>query len=578
MKKALIIVVSMLVFMLLWCYIGSALFPYLGWLTGWRVDVLPRVFAILLGLCFVVCESHALYQLYGRHRGRYFLTVVLPWLIVIAVCVPDPWMFHHLELLVAVIVLVASVFIFRGIFMLIGRKCYHPFLLLPLFLTNSILAVYFVDRYYKDESHMHIFEGLVDIKGNYLGDYIIPMENRHRNYYGGISSSEGIWYDKFGNVVFGEGCIINFINNDNVMVSYNDVTKDETIRGLFSLSKRRYIIPMGESIRSCCSIKEYDGRKGIVSDNGDVVVPYRYSTIDYMSSMAIGKDADGAFVVMDELGMLQNNTECYSVDDKYVITQGGRIKVYSDSLSTPIADFDASDFGHINRIFNFDDKYYFKVKYQSGRHAIVGEDSVMVYGYDDVVCYNCAGYHVLAGNKTKVYSSNMSVRIADLNLSYLHHIVNVYILGGRYFLKVKYLSGEYAIVDSDGYEMVKGDANSICYSCESFPYENPYYIFAGNSINVYTRTFSKCSALANYSSGSRLCSVYDNISPLFYRIKLQSGSYDIVSEYGKTVLMRCYAIEASYYYAGQPYDNFIKVKYSYSSDWVNYTYRRLRDM
>ena len=152
-------------------------------------------------------------------------------------------------------------------------------------------------------------------------------------------------------------------------------------------------------------------------------------------------------------------------------------------------------------------------------------------------------------------------------------------MGGKRLFKVKYLAkeysiseNEYGIIDEDSNTMVDGKKAVTYYTCDSSLADKEYYIFAGNYIRVYSSDFSEYTTLSNYSSDSRLISVYDYSSPVYYKIQLPTGRLDVVGQNDSTVISSC---DDVYYRRDFGGEEFFVVKRSHSK-YEKYSFDEIR--
>lgn len=470
--KALIITVGLIVFIAFWTYVGTVAFPFLAWLTGLGVVVLPAILLLFFSFCFLLGISLVPSRLFKRKIAKYILSVASPWFPVIILVL---FSFDVLDIDPFLYAMMAScVLLLWCIFLVARRGYYYPFLWLP-FVAVSIFTLTYIDENYGAHE--------------YEGDYVLDRYGNNL-------------YDRFGNKVFFKDYDeIEFVGDDKVRIEEWNDTRGDYDYGLYSLDKRRFIIPMGETIRSCCSIEQRNGRSGIVADGGDVVVSYKYETLEYWGDKVIGKNGEGEYVLFDELGIPSDDGQCYRVNGYYAIDDWATTTVYSPDLSEEIAVFP---------------------------------------------------------------ENSSSMRITD-----------IFTLGGKRLFKVKYLNMgnyDYGIIDEDNNVMVAGDEDVTYYTSDFSSADKEYYIFAGNYIRVYSSDFSEYTTLSNYSSDSRLVSVYDYSSPEYYKIQLPTGRLVVVDRDGSTVISSCEAV----YYQRDDFLEWFNVKWYSGSDYEKYYFGYLR--
>lgn len=184
-----------------------------------------------------------------------------------------------------------------------------PFIWLPLIAVNVASYFYMYDKYRSDV---------------YSGDYIVS----HRVYLFHYKLWEGDnWRlnggvrDKFGNKALNEEYYRGLqIEGDYVTFGY--------VGGLYSLSERRFIIPVGQTLKTYGTIEEAEnGREGIVSLEGDILVPFIYRDIRFVGDYdgAIAEGMDSKSVILDAAGKKYKTydgyigTETSCTDEKYYI-------------------------------------------------------------------------------------------------------------------------------------------------------------------------------------------------------------------------------------------------------------------
>ena len=286
--KTLIIIFGALLYMAFWFFIGTTAFPFFGWLTGWEVSILPMVLVCLFSFCFVMhifCTPER-YIYYKSSRFRWIVFTIIPPL------------------------LISLVHIIR-------RKYFMPFIWLPLIAVNVASYFYMYEKYYGC---------------GYYGDYIVS----HRVYLFNYNWNGYNWLynggirGKFGNKVLNEEYYSDLqIEGDYVNFSF--------VGGLYSLTERRFIIPYEKTIRTYGIVKEAnDGRKGIVSLDGDIIVPFIYRDISFIDNYdgAIAKDMNSNCVILNNVGMEGSTYDEYKgsqnscTGKKYYVFKNGTYNYY----------------------------------------------------------------------------------------------------------------------------------------------------------------------------------------------------------------------------------------------------------
>ena len=419
--KALIITIGLIVFIAFWTYVGTVAFPFLAWLTGLGVVVLPAILLLFFSFCFLLGISLVPSRLFKRKIAKYILSVASPWFPVIILVL---FSFDVLDIDPFLYAMMAScVLLLWCIFLVARRGYYYPFLWLP-FVAVSIFTLTYIDENYGAHE--------------YEGDYVLDRYGNNL-------------YDRFGNKVFFKDYDeIEFVGDDKVRIEEWNDTRGDYDYGLYSLDKRRFIISMGETIRSCCSIEQRNGRSGIVADGGDMVVSYKYKSLEYWGDKAVGRDGDGGYVLLDELGLLVDDTD---------------------------------DFGEIVEIFAFSDKKLLKVRYSSDKYGIIDEGgNLMAEGGEDVTCYtnefSTTGktYYIFAGDVITVFSNDFLQHTTFADFSSECWLRSVYDYSSPVYYLVKLPSGKWTVVDGDG-DTVISACEGLTYYKQDSQGEEAFYVY-----------------------------------------------------------------------------------------------------